>query len=62
MGTSRRPVFCILEGPTRGRAWPLTAVRGELCELAVQAGVRRRLPVHLASERDGVVDIRLVPR
>ncbi|MGO9898419.1 MAG: tyrosine-type recombinase/integrase [Solirubrobacteraceae bacterium] len=40
------PLFCIIDGPTRGRAWPATAVRGELRELAAQAGVRRRLAPH----------------
>ncbi|MHB8694343.1 MAG: tyrosine-type recombinase/integrase [Solirubrobacteraceae bacterium] len=36
------PLFCILDGPTRGRAWAATAARGELRHLAAQAGVRRR--------------------
>jgi site-specific recombinase XerD len=40
------PLFCILDGPTRGRAWPSTAVRGELRTLAAQAGVRRRFAPH----------------
>jgi site-specific recombinase XerD len=40
------PLFCILDGPTRGRAWPATAVRGELRTLAAQAGIRRRFAPH----------------
>ena len=40
------PLFCILDGPTRGRAWPATAVRGELRALAAQAGVRCRFAPH----------------
>jgi site-specific recombinase XerD len=40
------PLFCIIDGPTRGRAWPSTAVRGELRKLAAQAGVRRRFAPH----------------
>ncbi|MGO9900562.1 MAG: hypothetical protein ACLP0J_12875 [Solirubrobacteraceae bacterium] len=40
------PLFRIIDGPTRGRAWPATVVRGELRELAAQAGVRRRFAPH----------------
>jgi site-specific recombinase XerD len=40
------PLFCIIDGPTRGRAWPATAVRGELRKLAAQGGVRRRFAPH----------------
>lgn len=40
------PLFCIIDGPTRGRAWAPTAVRGELRTLAVRAGVRRRFAPH----------------
>lgn len=40
------PLFCIIDGPTRGRAWPATAVRGELRTLAAQAAVRRRFAPH----------------
>jgi site-specific recombinase XerD len=40
------PLFCILDGPTRGRAWAATAARAELRHLAVQAGVRRRFTPH----------------
>ena len=36
------PLFCVIDGPTRGRAWSSSAVRFELHRLAVQAGVRRR--------------------
>ena len=40
------PVFCVITGPTRGRAWCATAVRVELRHLAVEAGVRRRFAPH----------------
>ncbi len=40
------PLFCILAGPTRGRGWSATAARGELRQLAAQAGVRRRFAPH----------------
>ncbi len=40
------PLFCIIEGPTRGRPWPQTGVRSQLRRLAVQAGVRRRFAPH----------------
>jgi site-specific recombinase XerD len=49
--TSRRdlPVgllFCVIDGPTRGRPWSSAAVRVELRRLARQAGVRRRFAPH----------------
>jgi integrase len=37
------PLFCIIDGPTRGRPWSGAAVRTEFRRLAVRAGVRRRL-------------------
>jgi site-specific recombinase XerD len=40
------PLFCVIGGPTRGRAWSATAVRTELRHLAVEAGVRRRFAPH----------------
>jgi site-specific recombinase XerD len=40
------PLFCVIDGPTRGRAWSASAVRIELHHLAVKAGVRRRVPPH----------------
>jgi len=40
------PLFCILAGPTRGRAWSATAARGELRRLAALAGLRRRFAPH----------------
>jgi site-specific recombinase XerD len=36
------PLFCIVDGPTRGRPWPQAGVRSQLRRLAVEAGVRRR--------------------
>jgi hypothetical protein len=49
--TSRRdlpvgPLFCVIDGPTRGRPWSSAAVRVELRRLASQAGVRRRFAPH----------------
>jgi site-specific recombinase XerD len=50
--TSRRlelpagPLFCIIDGPTRGRPWPQTGARSQLRRLAAQAGVRRRFAPH----------------
>jgi integrase/recombinase XerD len=40
------PLFCVIDGPTRGRPWAATAARGELRQLAVDAGVRRRFAPH----------------
>jgi site-specific recombinase XerD len=40
------PLFCIIDGPTRGRPWSGAAVRSELRRLAAQAGVRRRFAPH----------------
>jgi hypothetical protein len=36
------PLFCVIDGPTRGRAWSASAARVELRYLALKAGVRRR--------------------
>jgi len=40
------PLFCVINGATRGRRWSATAARAELRELAVDAGVRRRFAAH----------------
>jgi site-specific recombinase XerD len=40
------PLFAVIDGPTRGRAWSSAAVRFELHRLASQAGVRRRFAPH----------------
>jgi site-specific recombinase XerD len=40
------PLFCIIDGPTRGRPWSGAAVRTEMRRLAVRAGVRRRFAPH----------------
>ncbi|TMK98047.1 MAG: site-specific integrase [Actinobacteria bacterium] len=40
------PLFCVIDGPTRGRPWSSAAVRSELRRLALQAGVRRRFAPH----------------
>jgi site-specific recombinase XerD len=39
-------LFCVIDGPTRGRAWSGAAVRLELHRLALRAGVRRRFAPH----------------
>ncbi len=40
------PLFCIIDGPTRGRSWSGAAVRTEFRRLAAHAGVRRRFAPH----------------
>jgi site-specific recombinase XerC len=40
------PLFCVVDGPTRGRPWSADAARSQLRRLAAQAGVRRRFAPH----------------
>jgi site-specific recombinase XerD len=40
------PLFCVIDGPTRGRPWSAAAVRSEFRRLAASAGVRRRFAPH----------------
>jgi hypothetical protein len=40
------PLFCIIDGRTRGRAWAPPAVRTEFRCVAARAGVRRRFAPH----------------
>jgi site-specific recombinase XerD len=40
------PLFCVVNGPTRGRPWSAAAARSELRHVARQAGVRRRFAPH----------------
>ena len=40
------PLFCVVEGPTRGRPWTTTAVRRDFRRIAALAGVRRRSAPH----------------
>ncbi len=40
------PLFCVIDGPTRGRAWSASAARLELRHLALTAGIRRRFAPH----------------
>jgi site-specific recombinase XerD len=40
------PLFCVLDGPTRGPAWSASAVRAELRRVALDAGVRRQFAPH----------------
>jgi site-specific recombinase XerD len=39
-------LFCVIDGPARGRAWLASAARVELRQLALEAGVRRRFAPH----------------
>lgn len=40
------PLFCVLNGPTRGRPWSANAVRVQMHRIAARAGVRRRFAPH----------------
>jgi hypothetical protein len=40
------PLFCVVSGPTCGRAWSATAARTQLRETAAAVGVRRRFAPH----------------
>ena len=40
------PLFCVINGPTRGRHWSSAAARAELRRIAAAAGVRRRFAPH----------------
>jgi site-specific recombinase XerD len=40
------PLFCVINGPTRGRPWSRSAARAGLRRTAVAAGVRRRFAPH----------------
>jgi site-specific recombinase XerD len=39
-------LFCVIDGPTRGRAWSASSTRVELHHLALEAGVSRRFAPH----------------
>jgi hypothetical protein len=39
-------LFCVIDGPIRGRAWSPSAARAEMRQLALKAGVRRRFAPH----------------
>ena len=40
------PLFCVINGPTRGRPWSASASRSELRDVARRVGVRRRFAPH----------------
>jgi hypothetical protein len=40
------PLFCVIDGPTRGRLWSSANVRVEFRRLAAQVGIRRRFAPH----------------
>jgi site-specific recombinase XerD len=48
------PLFCIIDGPTRGRPWSSANVRVELRRLAAQADIRRRFAPHQLRHADAV--------
>ncbi len=41
-----RPLFRVIDGPTRGRPWAALAVRIQLRRLAAESGIRRRFAPH----------------
>jgi site-specific recombinase XerD len=40
------PLFCVIDGPTRGRSWSSANARVEFRRLAAHAGIRRRFAPH----------------
>jgi site-specific recombinase XerD len=40
------PLFCVINGPTRGRRRSIAAARAQLRDTAAAAGVRRRFAPH----------------
>jgi site-specific recombinase XerD len=40
------PLFCVIDGRTRGRPWPPSAARAALRRRAARAGIRRRFVPH----------------
>ena len=40
------PLFCVINGPTRGRPWSSAAARADLHRTAIAAGIRRRFAPH----------------
>jgi site-specific recombinase XerD len=46
VGLPAGPLFCVIDGPTRGRPWSAAAVRNEFRRHAAAAGVRRRFAPH----------------
>ena len=47
------PLFCIIDGPTRGRPWSGASVRREFRAVAARAGVRRRFAPHQLRHAQG---------
>jgi site-specific recombinase XerD len=62
------PLFCVIDGPTRGRAWSSANVRVEFRRLAAQAGIRRRFAPHQLRHAHAVelaregVPLNVIPR
>jgi site-specific recombinase XerD len=48
------PLFCVINGTTRGRHWSPAAARAELRRTAAPAGVRRRFAPHQLRHADAV--------
>lgn len=40
------PLFCVIDGPNRGRTWAPSAARHQMHHSAARAGVRRRFAPH----------------
>jgi hypothetical protein len=53
-------LFCVLTGPTRGRAWSPAAARVQLRHTAALAGVRRRFAAHQLRHAHAVEEWRSV--
>jgi site-specific recombinase XerD len=45
-GLPAGPLFCVIDGPTRGRPWSAAGVRVEFRRVAAEAGIRRRFAPH----------------
>jgi hypothetical protein len=48
------PLFCIINGATRGRHWSPAAARANLSRTTAAAGVRRRFAPHQLRHADAV--------
>jgi site-specific recombinase XerD len=48
------PLFCIINGPTRGRPWSGAAVGSEFRRLAARASVRRQFAPHQLRHADAL--------
>jgi site-specific recombinase XerD len=51
------PLFCVIDGTTRGRRWTATAARGEMRDLAAAAGAREGVAVNIIQRQLGHTDL-----